>query len=78
VSSQIFIDTNQESDQTKKEQVFLVFQIEKKCGCKVWSNLAMDSLTGFRMEPKWQIDPQLLFVGPKIGEGAHAKVYEGK
>lgn len=35
-------------------------------------------LTGFRMEPKWQIDPQLLFVGPKIGEGAHAKVYEGK
>ncbi|KAJ0887173.1 putative kinase-like domain superfamily, kinase, ATP binding protein [Helianthus annuus] len=24
------------------------------------------------------IDPKLPFVGPKIGEGAHAKVYEGK
>ncbi|CAH8388503.1 unnamed protein product [Eruca vesicaria subsp. sativa] len=40
--------------------------------------LAMDSLNGYRLEPKWEIDPQLLFVGPKIGEGAHAKVYEGK
>ncbi|XP_019057680.1 PREDICTED: serine/threonine-protein kinase HT1 isoform X1 [Tarenaya hassleriana] len=38
----------------------------------------MDSMNGFRLEPKWLIDPQLLFVGPKIGEGAHAKVYEGK
>ncbi|KAI3813128.1 hypothetical protein L1987_17844 [Smallanthus sonchifolius] len=32
----------------------------------------------FNLEAKWQIDPKLLFVGPKIGEGAHAKVYEGK
>ncbi|KAI3748097.1 hypothetical protein L6452_10967 [Arctium lappa] len=30
------------------------------------------------LEAKWLIDPKLLFVGPKIGEGAHAKVYEGK
>ncbi|XP_042395794.1 serine/threonine-protein kinase STY13-like [Zingiber officinale] len=30
------------------------------------------------LDPKWLIDPKLLFVGPKIGEGAHAKVYEGK
>ncbi|KAI3725981.1 hypothetical protein L1987_65778 [Smallanthus sonchifolius] len=32
----------------------------------------------FDLEAKWLIDPKLLFVGPKIGEGAHAKVYEGK
>ncbi|CAL9102046.1 unnamed protein product [Musa acuminata var. zebrina] len=44
----------------------------------------MESGTGFfaleecRLDPKWLIDPELLFVGPKIGEGAHAEVYEGK
>ncbi|KAK9037314.1 hypothetical protein V6N11_022226 [Hibiscus sabdariffa] len=32
----------------------------------------------FNLDAKWLIDPQQLFVGPKIGEGAHAKVYEGK
>ncbi|PKI75114.1 hypothetical protein CRG98_004449 [Punica granatum] len=32
----------------------------------------------FNMDTKWLIDPKSLFVGPKIGEGAHAKVYEGK
>ncbi|KAL2240568.1 serine/threonine-protein kinase HT1-like isoform X2 [Sesamum indicum] len=32
----------------------------------------------FSLDPKWLVDPKLLFVGPKIGEGAHAKVYEGK
>ncbi|KAK5820459.1 hypothetical protein PVK06_025506 [Gossypium arboreum] len=32
----------------------------------------------FNLDSKWLIDPQQLFVGPKIGEGAHAKVYEGK
>lgn len=32
----------------------------------------------FQFDDKWLIDPKLLFVGPKIGEGAHAKVYEGK
>ncbi|XP_075492727.1 serine/threonine-protein kinase STY13-like [Primulina tabacum] len=30
------------------------------------------------LDSKWLIDPKLLLVGPKIGEGAHAKVYEGK
>ncbi|KAG7954449.1 hypothetical protein I3843_11G018900 [Carya illinoinensis] len=30
------------------------------------------------LDAKWLIDPNHLFVGPKIGEGAHAKVYEGK
>ncbi|GMH16766.1 hypothetical protein Nepgr_018607 [Nepenthes gracilis] len=32
----------------------------------------------FVLDSKWLIDPNQLFVGPKIGEGAHAKVYEGK
>ncbi|KAL6507298.1 hypothetical protein OROGR_023493 [Orobanche gracilis] len=32
----------------------------------------------FSLDPKLLVDPRLLFVGPKIGEGAHAKVYEGK
>ncbi|CAI0456962.1 unnamed protein product [Linum tenue] len=32
----------------------------------------------FNLEDRLLIDPKLLFVGPKIGEGAHAKVYEGK
>lgn len=32
----------------------------------------------FRLEAKWLVDPKHLFVGPRIGEGAHAKVYEGK
>ncbi|GKV00557.1 hypothetical protein SLEP1_g13226 [Rubroshorea leprosula] len=32
----------------------------------------------FILDAKWLIDPKHLFVGPRIGEGAHAKVYEGK
>ncbi|CAN1319774.1 hypothetical protein LINPERPRIM_LOCUS31391 [Linum perenne] len=32
----------------------------------------------FDMDAKWLIDPKLLFVGPKIREGAHVKVYDGK
>ena len=42
---------------------------------------SMDSFSSvdeYRFDPKWLIDPQHLFVGPRIGEGAHAKVYEGK
>ena len=33
---------------------------------------------GFYLEEHFLINPKLLFVGPKIGEGAHGKVYEGK
>lgn len=33
---------------------------------------------GFYLEDRFLINPKLLFVGPKIGEGAHGKVYEGK
>ncbi|XP_039159315.1 serine/threonine-protein kinase STY13 [Eucalyptus grandis] len=36
------------------------------------------SVGEFDLEGKWLIDPKHLFIGPKIGEGAHAKVYEGK
>ncbi|KAF6137120.1 hypothetical protein GIB67_030884 [Kingdonia uniflora] len=32
----------------------------------------------FHLDPKFRVDPRHLFVGPKIGEGAHGKVYEGK
>lgn len=32
----------------------------------------------FKLDKKWIIDPDLLRVGAKIGEGAHGKVYEGK
>ncbi|KAF8397029.1 hypothetical protein HHK36_018667 [Tetracentron sinense] len=32
----------------------------------------------FQIDEKLLIDPKLLFVGSKIGEGAHGKVYEGR
>lgn len=38
----------------------------------------MISLPEFDIDEKLLIDPKLLFVGSKIGEGAHGKVYEGK
>lgn len=30
------------------------------------------------IDEKLLIDPKLLYIGAKIGEGAHGKVYEGK
>lgn len=36
------------------------------------------SVGEFNLDSKWLIDPKQLLVGPKIGEGAHAKGYEGK
>ncbi|GAB4825749.1 hypothetical protein Ancab_008624 [Ancistrocladus abbreviatus] len=36
------------------------------------------SVQDFTLDARWLIDPKHLFVGPKIGEGAHAKVHEGK
>lgn len=42
------------------------------------SGFGFNSMGELNLEAKWLIDPKLLFVGPKIGEGAHAKVYEGK
>eukprot|EP00250_Pteridium_aquilinum_P013933 c21669_g2_i1 orf=503-1408(+) len=32
----------------------------------------------FSIDERWLIDPKLLFVGPRIGEGGQGKVYEGK
>lgn len=29
------------------------------------------------IDERWLVDPKLLYLGPKIGEGGHAKVYEG-
>ncbi|GFZ17387.1 protein kinase superfamily protein [Actinidia rufa] len=42
------------------------------------SGIGFYSVEEFRLDAKWLIDPKFLFVGPRIGEGAHAKVYEGK
>ncbi|XP_057480323.1 serine/threonine-protein kinase STY13-like [Actinidia eriantha] len=42
------------------------------------SGIGFYSVDEFRLDAKWLIDPKFLFVGPRIGEGAHAKVYEGK
>ncbi|KAM1080696.1 hypothetical protein FF1_015336 [Malus domestica] len=45
---------------------------------KMESGSRFYSADEFRLDAKWLIDPKHLFVGPRIGEGAHAKVYEGK
>ncbi|XP_078436468.1 serine/threonine-protein kinase STY13-like [Wolffia australiana] len=37
-----------------------------------------NSCDPFEIDESLLIDPRLLFVGPKIGEGAHGKVYKGR
>ncbi|KAL3676846.1 hypothetical protein R1sor_026794 [Riccia sorocarpa] len=37
-----------------------------------------NGVTEFSLDKRWLINPALLFVGAKIGEGAHGKVYQGK
>ncbi|KGN51355.1 serine/threonine-protein kinase STY13 isoform X1 [Cucumis sativus] len=32
----------------------------------------------FDLDAKWLVDPKQIFVGPRIGEGAHGKVHKGK
>ncbi|KAK1284804.1 Serine/threonine-protein kinase HT1 [Acorus calamus] len=51
-------------------------QLEKQPVCKNGS--IGEVPLKFEIEEKLLIDPKLLFVGAKIGEGAHGKVYEGK
>ena len=51
---------------------------EESVGKKMESGSRFYSADDFRLDAKWLIDPKLLFVGPRIGEGAHAEVYEGK
>ena len=58
-------------------------EVHRRCLIKVLSeDMGSDnrfySTDEFYLDAKWLIDPRHLFVGPKIGEGAHAKVYEGK
>lgn len=36
------------------------------------------SLCEFLLDEKFLLDPQLIYIGSKIGEGAHGKVYKGK
>ncbi|KAF5479686.1 hypothetical protein F2P56_000486 [Juglans regia] len=36
------------------------------------------SVGEFSLDAKWLVDPKQLLVGPKIGEGVHAKVYKGQ
>ncbi|XP_044984707.1 uncharacterized protein LOC123452171 [Hordeum vulgare subsp. vulgare] len=36
------------------------------------------SLSGSWIDRKLLVDPKMLLVGSKIGEGAHGKVYKGK
>lgn len=45
---------------------------EMESGCRIYLD------NEFHLDSKWLIDPRHLLVGPKLGEGAHAKVYEGK
>ncbi|KAI5081677.1 hypothetical protein GOP47_0001420 [Adiantum capillus-veneris] len=41
-------------------------------------NIGQSLARDFCIDKRWLIDPKLLFVGPRIGEGGHGKVYEGK
>jgi hypothetical protein len=36
------------------------------------------STTQFTIDDNLLVDPKLLFIGSKIGEGAHGKVYKGR
>lgn len=68
------------------EVFYVILNIEKSSyRCWILSSVRnMESGSGFysdnefKLDAKWLIDPKQLFVGPKIGEGAHAKVFEGK
>lgn len=46
--------------------------------CGLTSDSPCSSTEEVQLEEQWFIDANLLFVGPKIGEGAYSKVYEGK
>ena len=45
-------------------------------GMRIWEWVLW--VGGVQLNAKWLVDPKLPFVGPRIGEGVHAKVYEGK
>eukprot|EP01018_Ginkgo_biloba_P032106 Gb_01104 [translate_table: standard] len=65
----------------EEEQFLLCKQLGKKS--QVLPDSPKDALSApsvcqFTLDENYLIDPQMLYVGSKIGEGAHGKVYEGK
>eukprot|EP00250_Pteridium_aquilinum_P016127 c22957_g2_i1 orf=775-1974(+) len=46
--------------------------------CSLTLDSPCNSAEEVQLEDHWLIDANLLFVGPKIGEGAYSKVYEGR
>jgi hypothetical protein len=53
---------------------------EKKCEKSVLgtNGSLTSSTTQFTIDDNLLVDPKLLFIGSKIGEGAHGKVYKGR
>lgn len=47
------------------------------CSKSVCSNGSITN-TDCTIDERVLVDPKLLFIGAKIGEGAHGKVYEGR
>lgn len=44
----------------------------------VTQNGSMAASSQLSIDENLLVDPKLLFIGTKIGEGAHGKVYEGR
>nr|AFK49305.1 unknown [Medicago truncatula] len=51
---------------------------ERECEKSVRSNGSLTNTTQFTIDENLLVDPKLLFIGSKIGEGAHGKVYQGR
>ncbi|XP_022761404.1 serine/threonine-protein kinase HT1-like isoform X2 [Durio zibethinus] len=51
---------------------------EEKTGSVVVSNGSTTAAEELTIDQSLLIDPKLIFIGSKIGEGAHGKVYEGR
>lgn len=65
----------------EEEQFLLCKQSGKKSQVLPDSSkegLSASSVSEFKLAEHLLIDPQLLYIGSKIGEGAHGKVYQGK
>lgn len=51
---------------------------ERECEKSVRTNGSLTTTTHFTIDDNLLVDPKLLFIGSKIGEGAHGKVYQGR
>ena len=51
---------------------------EEETRSVVVSNGSITAAQELTIDQNLLIDPKLLFIGSKIGEGAHGKVYEGR